>query len=335
MSKMHAHEIMGGNPERIVPTSIRIACEQFDAFYGAIEGDLLPPEILNIKRPKSIPKRVPVAKPPIEQAWRDLFLKIQTHSFITQDFPNLWYLKSEAIKAGLLPENITQKWLERLRDTCRADRLSFVYGSVYDLQKLQGYDHLRPLRHRNQRHEGIPVRISEPLELLLKQIGLVASTERAMRLAVGILAETNAAKEAKTLQELLSLDLRAVRWSLPEKNIREHVAKISALRRFQNLRWTPAWRQLNRLVVEVGLTISKNPVSKILAWDPKADPRGLRLEWAQTVDRDLRSTLKNGPHGRADLAQTLARQLAMFDDLHHIPAVKASGLLPEIIGAIR
>jgi len=64
-------------------------------------------------------------------------------------------------------------------------------------------------------------------------------------------------------------------------------------------------------------------------------PEGLTLEWAQRLDGEYRSTLKNPPHGRADLAKTLTRHLAAFDALHDIPEVAESGLLPPRIGAIR
>lgn len=79
----------------------------------------------------------------------------------------------------------------------------------------------------------------------------------------------------------------------------------------------------------------ENPVPKVLSWNPGCDPAGLTLEWAQSLDRDLRAKPKNAPHGRADLAITLARHLALFDKLRDVISVRDSGLLPKRIGNIR
>ena len=126
-----------------------------------------------------------------------------------------------------------------------------------------------------------------------------------------------------------------VDWQAAPKQTNSHLKEMKTLQRFRALQWSPAWKNLNKLVVETGTTISKNPVPKILAWNPGCDPIDLSLAWAQKIDKDLRSTLINAPHGRADLAITLANQLALFDKLHDVASVSASGLLPERIGNIR
>ena len=160
------------------------------------------------------------------------------------------------------------------------------------------------------------------------------STRRGFRVAVGTLTDAMGRPDIP-LGKLLQADMSAYDLGAHEPRRKFHANNVRNLREFVELPWTPAWRELQKVVTATGMTARKNPVSKVLAWNPGTDPDGLTLEWAQRLDRDLRSTLKNPPHGRADLAQTLARHLAAFDALHDIPAVAGSGLLPPRIGPIR
>jgi len=80
---------------------------------------------------------------------------------------------------------------------------------------------------------------------------------------------------------------------------------------------------------------STNPVPKILSWNPGTAPSSVTKEWAQHLDRELRSSLENPPYGRADLALTLAGHVKAFDALHDIPEVTETALLPPRIGPIR
>lgn len=67
--------------------------------------------------------------------------------------------------------------------------------------------------------------------------------------------------------------------------------------------------------------------------------------WPQTGRGDPRLGAETGPHipvypassphGRADIAKTLAKHLAAFERLHDLPQVAASRLLSPKIGAIR
>jgi hypothetical protein len=114
-----------------------------------------------------------------------------------------------------------------------------------------------------------------------------------------------------------------------------HMGKLRSLREFRELPWTKTWRELQSVVIASGISAKDNPIPKVLTWDPGPKPDGVTLAWAQKLDRKFRSTLHHPPHGRADIAKTLARHLAAFDRLHDLPQVAASRLLPPKIGAIR
>lgn len=137
------------------------------------------------------------------------------------------------------------------------------------------------------------------------------------------------------LTAILQADISPYDLGPHEPRRKVHTDKIRNLRDFLELPWTPAWRELQTVVTGTGMTALQNPVPKVLSWKPGTDPDGLTLKWAQKHDRDLRSTLKNPPHGRTDLAKTLARHLTAFDALHEIPEVAGSGMLPPRIGQIR
>ncbi|MFO7921850.1 MAG: hypothetical protein R6U99_13785, partial [Nioella sp.] len=154
------------------------------------------------------------------------------------------------------------------------------------------------------------------------------------RLAVGVLTDAMGRPDIP-LKETLQADISAYDFGPHEPRRKVHTDKIRNLRRFVELPWTPAWRELQRVVTGTGLKALDNPVPKVLAWNPRTDPDGLTLEWAQRLDRDFRSTLRHPPHGRTYIAKKLVRHLAAFDALHNIPAVAGSGLMPPRIGQIR
>lgn len=153
-------------------------------------------------------------------------------------------------------------------------------------------------------------------------------------MAVGVLTDAMGRPDL-SLKKLLESDMSGYDLGPHEPRRKTHASKIRSLRAFLELPWTPAWRELQRVATGTGLSALDNPVPKVLAWHPGTDPAGLTLDWAQRLDRELRSTLKNPPYGCADLARKLARHLAAFDALHEIPAVAGSGLLPPRIGRIR
>lgn len=316
-------------------SSSRRACEELDALRNRIPASMLPPEPIGVGRIVYIPKPPPPPLSPTEAAWKQLYESILQDKLLTEDFPHLWYLKACAIEDSLKPTDITQEWLENLRDNAPIDRLSALYGAVQNLRDIPGFEHLKPLRKLRERHDGVPQSIAEPLEALIAEMGLAPTSQRSIRLAVGILAETETAEGFETLDSLLEIDLDGVAWGHAQKQANSHIQKLLTIKRFRELPWTPSWKKLHKLVLETGTTISKNPAPKVLSWRPGCDPAGLTLEWAKKTDLELRSTLTNPPHGRADLANTFARHLALFDELHGVVSVKASGLLPKRLGNIR
>ena len=54
---------------------------------------------------------------------------------------------------------------------------------------------------------------------------------------------------------------------------------------------------------------------------PRIEPYEITLAWARKVDLDLRSTLVNPPHGRADLALTFTKNLTKLDALRDYPNI--------------
>ena len=68
-----------------------------------------------------------------------------------------------------------------------------------------------------------------------------------------------------------------------------HTDRIRNLREFIDLPWTLAWRDLQKMVVGIGMTAKDNPVPKVLSWTPGTNLDGLTREWAQRVDRHSRA----------------------------------------------
>ncbi|OBY24571.1 hypothetical protein [Leisingera sp. JC1] len=328
-------QLIAGYKIDSMPAQCRRGCEQFDGFRSVVPPALLPLEPLSIRR--SPPQKPKAPKPidPVRSGWTAVYRNLRNDSTSSEGPSPLWYLKSEAIKAGLPPSGITQHWLETIRETCPLDRLHHLYEGVSTLRCIPGFEHISPLRKRRERHGGLPARIEDELRTTLDEMGVAAATGRKMLLAAGVLAEALGADDTMPLRDLVFTKLESVDWSAPERQITEYKGKIISLREFLALTWTPAWRELQGLVVGAGVGFKENPVPKVLGWKPGVDPQDISLEWARKLDRELRSTISRPPHGRADLARTLARHLAAFDRLHEIPSITASGLMPELIGAIR
>ena len=126
-------------------------------------------------------------------------------------------MKACAIEDSLKPTDITQEWLEKLRDTALINCLSALYGAVHNFRDIPGFEHLKPLRKRRERHDGVPQSIAEPLEALIAEMGLAPTSQRSIRLAVGVLAETETAEGCETLDSLLEIDLDGVAWDHAQK----------------------------------------------------------------------------------------------------------------------
>ncbi|NKX40288.1 hypothetical protein HGG71_02265 [Rhodobacteraceae bacterium R_SAG2] len=320
---------------RATPTQCRIGCEQFDALRSVLPEEIFPTEPLGIRRTPPRMKQPPQSKDPVVSAWDALYVEIKQNALLTEKYKHLWYIRREAIKVSLTPQSITQNWLRQLQDTCPSDRRYALYGGIENLRAISGFQHLKPLRTRKQRHGGLPSKLAKELEVVLAEMGAAPSSSRQTKLAVGVLVERLGLDDTIGLQEICNIDLEAVGWGCSSSKAKAYSVKFSQLQKYVGLPWTTDWKTLQRIVREAGIGLLKNPVPKLLSWDPGPSPRTVTLEWAKKLDRQLRSTLLNGPHGRADLAKTMAGHVAAFDRLREIPEVATSGLMPEPIGPVR
>lgn len=322
----------------------RRGCEQLDALRGKVPPDLLPPSPLGIRlhtpRPPRAPK--PVLPPdPVKTAWADLYARLRARGWTHKQTSALSYVRVRASTAGIAPGALNQDFIDALeRDATSVgdrDRLRAAVSCISTLSSDPEFAHLpdiKPNPYVLFTHGGPTKRAGAELEELMDFMNAAATTRCAFRMAVGVLTDAMGRPEL-SLKKLLESDMSGYDLGPHEPRRRTHASKIRSLRAFLELPWTPAWRELQRVVTGTGLSALDNPVPKVLAWHPGTDPAGLTPDWAQRLDRELRSTLKNPPDGCADLARKLARHLAAFDALHEIPAVAGSGLLPPRIGQIR
>lgn len=321
----------------------RRGCEQLDALRGKVPPDLLPPSPLGIRlhtpRPPREPK--PVRPPdPVKIAWADLYARLRARGWTHKQTSALSYVRVRASTAGIAPGALSQDFIDTLeRDAASAadrDRLRAAVSCISTLSSDE-FAHLPDLKaipYVLFTHGGPTKRAGAELEELMNFMNAAATTRCVFRMAVGVITDAIGRPDL-SLKKLLESDMSGHDLGPHEPRRKTHTNKIRSLRAFLELPWTPAWRELQRVVTGTGLTALDNPVPKVLAWHPGTDPEGLTLDWAQRLDRELRSTLKNPPDGCADLARKLARHLAAFDALHEIPAVAESGLLPPRIGQLR
>lgn len=315
------------------------ACKQFDALRGEIPAHHLPSVPLDVRKPPRVSKvkvkETSRDKDPVTHAWDQLWATLSEKTKLTVDYPHLWYIRRAAIESRLAPHDISQGWLEDLRDTGPADRSHQAMQGTINLRAIPGFEHLSELRGRKQRHGGLPEKLSEELNALLAKMGAAHTTSRRYILSVGILVERHQFGEHVSLEDLRSIDLRDVDWGCEGPKVKDYQVHLERLQRYLDLPWSSEWNALNALVVEAGISFKNNPIPKLLRWGPPSFPKSVTLEWAQMRDRELRSTLCHPPYGRADLAQTMTRDVAAFDALRDIASIAGSGILPAPIGRIR
>lgn len=342
-------DIMRSYKVNSMPAVCRKGCEQFDALRGMVPRSILPLEPLGIRHiprrtaaPRPKPAEANAAQERAKRGWEDLYAAFRaqgwTHSKVSR---NISPLKARCVKAGYAPGDLTLNVFRAIEtDTLEANRLLIRNAAR----------HLRALSHDDPRYAvfcqslpdvptcridgGVPKSCATELEELLNFMNAAASTRRSYRRAVGVFAEALGRPDI-SLAELLQIDVSDYDLGSHEPQRGVHSGKLRSLREFQELPWTKAWRELQAVVVASGVGAKDNPVPKVLAWRPGTEPNGVTLDWARKLDREFRSTLHNPPHGRADIAKTLARHLAAFDKLHDLPRVETSGLLPPRVGSIR
>lgn len=322
----------------------RRGCEQIDSMWGKVPTDLLPPSPLGIKRPPPRPPRAPrpVQLPdPVQTAWADLYARLRGRGWTNKQVQVLSYVRVRARAAGITPKDLSQDFIDTLECDITAvtdrTRLRAAVRCITMLSSdpdLRGLPDLTPAVSTKFTHGGAGEQARAELEDLMAFMNAATPTRRAFRVAVGVLTDAMGRPDIP-LKDLLQADISAYDIGHHEPRRKVHTDKIRNLREFIELPWTPAWQELQKVVTGTGMTTLKNPVPKVLSWKSGMDPNSLTLEWARRLDRELRSTLKNPPHGRADLALTLANNLKAFDALHDIPEIAGCGLLPPRIGPIR
>lgn len=343
ISESIALELMLSYSSRSMWSQFRHGCEQFDAIRGKVPPGMLPPFPLGIRRPPPKPPRVP--KPdllldPVKTSWAELYARVRAHGWGQKQMISLSGLRGHAIAAGIAPNGLDQAFINdlerKLCHTVERTRLRAAVLGLIELRAIPAFSSLPDLTPPLQKssHGSPSPKVRAELEELMVFMNAAPTTQRSFCLAVGILTDAMGRPDI-SLKEILQADMSAYDLGPHEPRRKIHADKIRALREFIELPWTPAWRELQVIVTGTGMPLLDNPVPKILSWNPGRDPDGITKEWAQILDRELRSTVKNPPHGRADLAKTFARHLAAFDALHDIPVVAGSGLLPPRIGPIR
>lgn len=339
-----AFGLMKSYSNRDMWSVFRHGCEQFDALRGKVPPTLLPPFSLGIQRAqRHLPRApMPISLPdPTKNAWADFYVRLRGIGWNKGQLSRLSYLRVRAAAAGISPNGLNHVFIATLEqeiievaDRTRLRAAVLCIKSLSGNPAFSGLPDLSSVADCRSTHGGLSPHAQSELEEIMEFMNAATSTRRALRVAVGVLTDAMGRPDIP-LREILQTDMSEYDLGAHERLRKVHTAKIKNLREFTELPWTSAWRELQKVVAGTGVTAQDNPIPKVLSWIPGADPGGLSREWAQRLDRDLRSTVKNRPHGRADLAVTLARHVAAFDALHDIPAVAASGLLPDQIGPIR
>lgn len=343
MTKAIAEQIVYSYTNNSMWNLCREGCEQIDAMRDHVPPYLLPDNPIGIKR-RVRPKRPKLVANPTHvsrDAWNTFTNMLIDIGWKEEEIKRLSFLRVHAIKAGINPEDMSQSFVNKLyQDETEVWRRHLLRASVFcidELSKNPDFKFLPSLhlpRSQYRSHGGLARQAEETLEALIDFMNPAPSTRRAYRVAVGVLSDAQGNRDVP-LESIIKVDATSLHFGRHERRRARYLGDVRALLTFIQLPWTPAWRELQNAVVKAGITHKDNVVPKILSWSPGTDPDGLTKEWAQRIDRNLRSSLKNPPLGRADLAVTLARQINAFDALHDIPSVAQTGLLPPRIGPIR
>ncbi len=310
---------------------------------------LLPKEPTGIQRVRNKrgmgrEKRLPVprlTRDPILRAWEDLFMALIDEGYSKKRVQRLQSLRSQAVQLQIRPSELTIRKTEKLK--AAAKRKISIGAAQLLLDEARQHESLLPLlpssplgKLVDQRRTTIDMApgIEAQVGNLLTLIGYTESSSRAVSVAIKALFEISGQTETD-LNELLGLPFDKLDWGKFSKRSASHIKVLSRVRYLAQLPWTPTWRELQTTVLEAGITPRNNPVPNLLAFADGRSPQSLDLRWAQDVDRKLRRTTHDKPHGRADLAFTFARNVGRIDDLHSQPTFAASHLLPPAIGTIR
>jgi hypothetical protein len=329
----------------------RQACYALDECRGVdqILDALLPKEPTGIQRIRckrgmgrekrpSVPK---LTRDPILRGWEDLCMALIDEGYSKNRVQRLQSLKLQAIQLQIRPLELTIKKTEKLKAAAKW-KTSFGAAQLL-LDEARQHESLLPLlpsyplgKLVDQRRttKDVAPDIEAQVGNLLTFIGYRESSSRAVRVAIKALFEISG-QTASDLNDLLELAFDELDWGKFSNRSASHIKVLSRVRYLAQLPWTPIWSKLQTTVLDAGITTRENPVPALLAFADGRSPQSLDLRWAQDVDRKLRRTTPDQPHGRADLALTFARNVGRLDDLHSQPLFAAPHLLPPAIGTIR
>lgn len=323
--------------------NFRHGCEQFDACFGKLADDLLPIGRLGIRRLSSAPLKAPKPQKidnPVNEAWAEFYIRLREKGWRHADIGNkISVLRAIATRHALNPDDINAVRAGELRGYCvrkdlarlnRAIEIFFLLRETMDLDPKA----INLPRVRWRTHGGVPEDVLAPLESFIDEMNFAPSSQRAFRVAIGALSDAFD-EESLTWKHVLSVDLSSIDWGSHNYQCAVHIAKIESIREWFSLPWTEDWHALQWAISRAGISAIATPVPKILRYTMGCQPSELDLHWARETDRDLRSTINNPPHGRADLAKTLCRNLKALDGLWSVPVLAESGLLPDVIGSVR
>ena len=340
-------------PQQMATSAFRMDAVLLDAFRGddRIPQALLPAEptaVKRLRRPRGAPKPPPAPRPKTEGAlwvvaWIDLFAAARAHGYSSRRLHPLYALKTRAIAAELGPRHVTVGWIVALMNTETCRNRSAIFRAMRLLDEFRDSPDLAPFAPKEKLTEKVVAdRRDRPplsstmmadLNETLEAMGAANSTRREAAAAVKALVEVS--EDRLDLGQLLGQELGELDWGPFKARAKAYILVLDRLRTFRQLPWTEKWMALQRVVVEAGVPMSQNPVPRLLPYAKGREPHQLDTSWAAIIDRNLRSTLQNPPHGRADLALTFTNHICRLDALHDIGAVATSGLLPPRIGAYR
>ena len=316
----------------------RRGCEQLDALRGHVPACLLPPEPTSVRRMKRRPKPSRPATPPEKKAWAALYAELRRRGATRPDVSLLSVLRTRAEAEGKSPSDLTQAWIDTLEKECApkdfvrfrdAIRLWNRYAGSTDSMSMA----FRPLADKRRSHAPLPECLLHDLDTALGMLGAAPSNRRAVKSATGALR--GAIGGDLSADASLAVLLGAYDPDLDLTDTEKRL--LASLKDHLSLPWTDAWRALQGAVAQAGIPRKSTPVPRLLhhAGPYGLEPWQLTRDWAQDIDRTLRSTIHHPPHGRADLALTFARKIAALDALHDRPGFRRGDLLPPRIGPIR
>ncbi|WP_127902402.1 hypothetical protein [Solirhodobacter olei] len=308
----------------------------------------VPPALPRANKPKTAkPKKVGRNPcPTLTEVWTYFFEDLRKTGLEKSRVHRFYALKAVALRAGCRPNELDATLVDNARRMTNSQKANAISGAARLLDELRSVEDLRsymparpigPLPDRRQSAPDLTGELAEETECALRLRGLSASGSRSTRIAVKAFAAVARGRDMgfASLSELLTYDFEQIDWGLVQAKVNRYKSSLRALRDFLFLAWTPDWTALQEAVVRAGVSSVDNPVSALLGYAQGRSPAELDLAWAVGVDRDLRRCSTHAPYGRADLALTFARNIARLDALHGIETVRATDLLPSLIGPIR